>query len=234
MSGNAAARRKLAMKIKLLTIITVLCITRIALGGDIYTGNCDGTNTDVKNKLTCYNCCNDQNGTANETANCQNSCDGVWKRMVSDGPSSFLPEAFIDDLFASRDDWKAQMSFFTDDDLWEWFTADDEVNIHVVEMVLWLYLNAADVVITKHAIVLLSSLHFDGKLSPDGKKLAEDIFMDALGSEDFRVRRAALYSFQDTDVYLTNPAILVEMIRVTAQDPDKSVRDVGFQILADY
>lgn len=221
------------MKTKGLMTLVALCIGSLSLGGDIYTGNCDATNAAVKSKRTCYTCCNDQNGTSTETANCQNSCDQVWKRTAPD----WMPQDFIAYMFDTRNDWRAQLDILSDDQLWEWFVAgdgeDQPVPIFVVEIVDWLFANAADITVERMAIVQLSWLKADYGLSPDGDDLVNAVLMDALASEDLRVRRSALYGMQDTKAFVSNPAILVEMIRVTAQDPDQSVRDVGFQILAD-
>ncbi len=223
----------MAMKIKRLVTLAAICMAPVVSGADIDTGNGEAANADVKNKRSCYTCCNDQNGNSVDAANSQESCDGVWAQTAPD----WMPEEFLADLFASRDDWRAQLDILSDDRLWDRFVVgdgeDEPVPMFVVEVVDWMFANAADVTVARMAIVQLAWLKTDFGLTPAGDELVETVLLDALSSEDFRVRRAALHGAQETKAFLSNPTLLVEMVRVTAEDPDQSVRDTGFRILAD-
>ncbi len=198
------------------------------LAGDIYTGNCDATNTDVKSRRSCYTCCNDQNGTSTETSNCQDSCDGVWTRVAVD----YFPPQFLDAILASRGDWRAQISFLNDEKLWEWFTADEQINIRVIEMVDWLYQNAADDTVARMAIVTLSWLRAENQFTSEGVELSNLIMLDALEHESSRIRRGALISLQESQAFVGHPRIKVDMMRAAVMDPDQSVRDTGILLLA--
>lgn len=217
------------MKIKglLATLACVICTQ--AFAEDIYVGNCDATNADVKSRRSCYTCCNDQNGTSVETSNCQESCDSAWTRVAVD----YFPRQFLDALLASRDDWRAQMTFLDDEDLWEWLTADGEVDFRVIEMVDWLYQNAADETVARMAIVTLSWLRSEMDFTKQSIELSNVVMLDALDHENERIRRTALISLQESRAFESDPSIKIDMIRATIKDPDQKVRDTGLLLLVE-
>jgi hypothetical protein len=214
---------------KLLTAALIASTT--AFAADIYVGNCDATNTAVKSRRSCYTCCNDQNGTSVETSNCQTSCDGTWARSAP----IWMPLPLVGFITDSRGDWHAQLDLLSDEELWDWLAiADgDTVNPFVVEIADWFWQNAADETVARSAIVTLAWLQSDHALTVESQMVVEVAIVEALRSPSPQIRRGALIAVKETDALLNNPAIVREMIRITVEDKDQSVRDTGLRVLGD-
>lgn len=191
---------------------------------DCYTTNCTGA--DITGRRGCYLCCA-EHCVGDGELNCQESCDGAWIVQVGD----FFPIGLLNELIATRGNLDAQMSFFMDQDLWDMWTADEEINIAVIELTDWLYMNAADIKVQKMALVTLSWLGTDYPLSIQGKQLIQTIFHDGLHSLEWNVRVSALLGIRDTQGYVNNPTIQADIVRMAAEDPNATARSTAFKVL---
>lgn len=191
-----------------------------------YTTNCTGTA--IRNRRDCYLCCGEHcMGGTNET-DCQEDCDGAWIRTIQ----QFFPERFGNYLLGLKYDPKGQHELLTDAEFWDWRIVDNEVEWPTLEVADWLLQNAVGEANERLAVVNLAWLAQDHILSAYGREVVKTGLRASLYSENASVRAGAIIGLRETGFALEDPALMLEMIRLIANDPSPKVKRIGIQVVS--
>lgn len=191
-----------------------------------YTTNCTGS--DIRGRRGCYLCCAaDCTGGTKET-DCQEDCDGAWVRTVGDA----IPRDLLNEIVASKHDAAAQHQILTDAGLWDWFVVDGRVGWEVVSIADFLLDNAANEANERLALVTLAWLAQEHQVDLIGREIVRDGLYASLYSQNAGVRAGAIIGLRESGFLLTDPALMIETIRIMASDPSDQVREIGIQVVS--
>lgn len=193
---------------------------------ECYTNNCTGG--DITSKRKCYLCCGEHCAGTNNSG-CQDECDSVWFRLISEGRVTVPRGGFT--VWAG--DWAAQNAALSSDELMAWASDDGVTGTDLVNLIDGYLLNPADDTIARFALVTLSWAITENPATPEARALTADIlFAELEGNPAFILRAGALTALAETGIWFETPQNTLRTLRAIRDDPDPAMRRQALQLLS--